>query len=51
MNIMSGSNKKKNLVKVDGKVFAKTLRFGNQKSKTVHKNKKTYDRKKQWDRE
>lgn len=34
----------KNLIKVDGKVFAKTLAFGNQKAKSVHKNRKKYDR-------
>ena len=36
---------KKNLIKVDGKVFAKTLQFGNRKKKVVFKNKKAYNRK------
>ena len=37
---------KTNLVKVEGKVYAKTLTFGNQKAKTVFKNRKKYDRNK-----
>ena len=35
---------KTNLVRVEGKVYAKTLTFGNQKAKTVFKNRKKYDR-------
>ena len=50
MSIMPGStNNKKimnnNLVKVDGKVYAKSLRFGNRKQKSVFKDKSKYDRK------
>ena len=44
----STSNKKtmnRNLVKVDGKVYAKSLRFGNRKQRTVFKDKSKYDRK------
>ena len=33
-------------VKVDGKVFAKTMQFGNVRELNVFKNKKKYDRKK-----
>lgn len=36
----------KNLIKIDGKVFSRTLAFGNQNAKTVHKNRKAYNRKK-----
>jgi hypothetical protein len=36
----------KNLIKIDNKVFAKTMAFGNRKAQTVHKNRKKYDRKK-----
>lgn len=35
----------KNTIKVDGKVFQKTLQFGNRKKKVVFKNKKAYNRK------
>lgn len=35
-----------NLIKVGGKVFAKTVAFGNWKKKTVFKNCKRYDRNK-----
>jgi len=37
---------KDRLVRVNGRVFAKTLAFGNRKAKTVFKNKKAYDRNK-----
>jgi hypothetical protein len=40
-------NMKTNLVRIDGKVYAKTLTFGNQKTKTVFKNRKKYDRNKE----
>ena len=45
---MSGSRNKmnKNLIRIDGKVFARTLAFGNQNAKVVFKNKRKYDRKK-----
>lgn len=36
----------KNVIKVDGKVYAKTLAFGNWKAKSVFKNRKKYDRRK-----
>lgn len=39
-------NMKTNLVRVEGKVYAKTLTFGNQKAKIVFKNRKKYDRNK-----
>lgn len=40
---MSGSKTK--TIKVDGRVYAKTLQFGNRNQKTVFKNKKAYSRK------
>lgn len=45
--LSTNKNMNKNLIKVGNKVFARTLIFGNQKAKTVHKNKKAYDRKKE----
>ena len=34
----------KNIIKVDGKAYSKTLQFGNQAYRTVYKNRKAYDR-------
>ena len=36
----------KNVIKIDGKVYAKTIAFGNRKAKSVFKNRKKYDRRK-----
>jgi hypothetical protein len=36
-----------NIIRVDGKAYAKSLQFGNWRAKTVHKNRKHYDRKRQ----
>jgi hypothetical protein len=47
MSGFTNTNMSKTLIKVGNKVYAKSLSFGNQKAKTVHKNKKAYDRKKE----
>ena len=35
------------IIKVDGKAYAKTLQFGNWRVKSIHKNRKHYNRKRQ----
>lgn len=46
MQLSTNKNMNKNLIRIDGKVFARTLAFGNQKAKVVFQNKKAYNRKK-----